>query len=69
MNSINTYVNPDATLIPPHEIQEPDTRLKDYQWRQDEKPTKNEVINGPGNVEEVIDKKTTAQKKRIGIKE
>ena len=65
VNSINTYVNPDATLIPPHEMEEPDTRLKDYRWRQDEKPTKNEVIYGESKVEEVIDKKTTARKKRI----
>ena len=69
VNSINTYVNPDATLIPPHEIEEPDTRLKDYRWRLQEKPTKDEVINGPSNIEEVIDKKTTAQKERITNKE
>ena len=69
VNSINTYVNPDATLIPPHEIEEPDTRLKDYRWRQDEKPTKEEVINHSSDVEEIIDKKTTAQKKRIEDRE
>ena len=65
VNSINTYVNPDANLIPPHEIEEPDTRLKDYRWREDEKPTKDEVINGESKVEEEIDKKTTARKKII----
>ncbi len=44
--TINSYVDPDASLIPPHEIKEPDTRLENYAWREDEKPTKEEVING-----------------------
>ncbi len=69
VNSINTYVNPDATLFPPHEMKEPDTRLKGYRWREDEKPTKEEVINGPSNVETETDQKPTAQKSIIIRKE
>ncbi|MDN5200475.1 OstA-like protein [Fulvivirgaceae bacterium BMA10] len=46
MNSIKTFVNPDASLIPPHEIQAPDTRLKGFKWRAEDRPTKEEVLYG-----------------------
>ncbi|WP_207435703.1 OstA-like protein [Sabulibacter ruber] len=36
--------NPDAKLIPPHELQEPDKRLKGFVWRSDEKPTRAMVL-------------------------
>ncbi|GGK66261.1 hypothetical protein GCM10011405_12780 [Rufibacter glacialis] len=35
---------PDAKLIPPHELEEPDTRLKGFVWRSDEKPTRAQVL-------------------------
>ncbi len=36
--------NPDAVFIPPHEISEPDTRLRGFKWRDKEKPTKKDVL-------------------------
>jgi len=45
VNNITFYTNPDATFIPPHEIEDPDTRLKSFNWRKDEKPSLEEVIN------------------------
>ena len=39
---------PDAVFIPPHEIVEPDTRLRGFKWRDKEKPTRKDVlIRGP----------------------
>jgi len=44
VNDITFYTNPDATFIPPHEIEDPDTRLKSFKWRKDEKPSLEDVI-------------------------
>ncbi|WP_210487228.1 OstA-like protein [Rufibacter aurantiacus] len=35
---------PDAKLIPPHELKDPDKRLKGFIWRSDEKPTRAFVL-------------------------
>ncbi len=41
-----TYINkPDAKFIPPHEILEPETKLKGFKWRIEEKPSKEQVVN------------------------
>lgn len=41
-----SYINkPDAKFIPPHEILEPETRLKGFKWRIEEKPIKEQVVN------------------------
>lgn len=45
INDISFYVEPEGRFIPPHEIQEPETRLKDFSWRIEEKPTKKQVLN------------------------
>ena len=45
VNKIRTYVKPEASLIPPHEITEEDKHLNNFKWRIQEKPTKAEVIN------------------------
>lgn len=40
-----TFINePDAKLIPPHELEEPDTRLRGFIWRADEKPSLQTVL-------------------------
>ncbi len=46
MDRIKTYVKPDATLTPPHELDDADTQLEKFAWRDDERPTKEEVIKG-----------------------
>ncbi len=39
------FINqPDARFIPPHELREPDRRLKGFRWRSSERPTRTSVI-------------------------
>ena len=44
---IHLYTNPEASFIPPHELKIPDKRLKGFIWRDEEKPSKAEVIPVP----------------------
>lgn len=44
VNNLSFYVQPDARFIPPHELQDGDTRLKDFEWRIEEKPLRREVV-------------------------
>ena len=44
LQKITMLVNPDANFIPPHEIKEPDTRLKGFRWRDTERPTRRQVL-------------------------
>lgn len=43
-DNISFYVNPDAKFIPPHELEEPETRLKGFSWRVSEKPKREELL-------------------------
>jgi lipopolysaccharide export system protein LptA len=43
-NIIKALTTPDAVFIPPHEIQEPDKRLKGFMWRIEERPQKKDVL-------------------------
>ncbi len=65
VNRVAFLNKPDAVFIPPHEIVEPDTRLRGFKWREKEKPTRKEVL-----IREVIpiptfrkDKKSNQPKK------
>jgi lipopolysaccharide export system protein LptA len=44
VNNISFYKKPDAKFIPPHEVKEPDTRLKGFIWREEDRPEKEEVV-------------------------
>lgn len=44
LQTISFLTNPDASFIPPHELKEPDRRLKGFKWRIDEKPTKKTIL-------------------------
>jgi lipopolysaccharide export system protein LptA len=44
-DNMSFYVNPEATFIPPHELEEPDTRLKGFIWREDERPSLFDILN------------------------
>ncbi len=44
INNISFYIKPDASFIPPHELEEGDTRLKGFKWRLVEKPNRVDVI-------------------------
>lgn len=41
---ITFITEPDAKLIPPHELEEPEKRLKGFVWRSEEKPSKAFVL-------------------------
>ena len=43
-DNISFYIKPDASFIPPHEIKEPQKKLKDFNWREEEKPEKKEML-------------------------
>jgi lipopolysaccharide export system protein LptA len=44
LKTISFLTNPDASFIPPHELKEPDQRLKGYRWRPTERPTRRMVL-------------------------
>jgi lipopolysaccharide export system protein LptA len=44
VNRVAFLNKPDAVFIPPHEIVEPDTRLRGFKWREKEKPARADVL-------------------------
>ena len=44
VNNLSFYVQPDAQFIPPHELKEEDKVLKGFNWIEDEKPEKKDVV-------------------------
>ncbi|MES2731508.1 MAG: OstA-like protein [Bacteroidota bacterium] len=44
VSKISFITKPDALFIPPHELEEPDKKLKGFQWRIKEKPTEEQVV-------------------------
>lgn len=53
VSNISFIKQPDGNFIPPHEINQENTKLPDFKWREDERPAKKDVIkttpvmNGP----------------------
>lgn len=46
VNNLSFYVKPEASFIPPHELKKEDRRLKGFEWRAGDKPTRDEVVKG-----------------------
>ena len=44
LNKISVLTNPEAKFIPPHELKPDDERLKGFQWRAKERPTRRQVL-------------------------
>jgi lipopolysaccharide export system protein LptA len=44
LNDITFYTNNEGSFIPPHELEEPDTRLSGFQWLEDKKPLFENVV-------------------------
>jgi lipopolysaccharide export system protein LptA len=44
VNNVNSYVKPDASFIPPHEIKDKDRTLKGFTWQIASRPRKRDVI-------------------------
>ncbi len=47
INNVSSYVKPDASFYPPHEVKPDDEKLKGFVWREGEKPTKQDVVKRP----------------------
>ncbi len=44
VNNISFYIMPDASFIPPKELNESDKKLQGFVWREKEKPEKSDVV-------------------------
>jgi lipopolysaccharide export system protein LptA len=49
VNTVNAYVSPDASFIPPLEIKEADRTLKGFTWKADRRPTRDQVVKSSRN--------------------
>jgi len=47
VNNLSFYVKPEANFIPPHELQEDDTQLTGFVWKETLRPVKNDVVKSP----------------------
>jgi lipopolysaccharide export system protein LptA len=44
VNNVNSYVKPDASFSPPHEIKDKDRTLKGFSWRAAQRPKRYDVV-------------------------
>ncbi|AHM63331.1 hypothetical protein D770_25430 [Flammeovirgaceae bacterium 311] len=44
VQQIRFYQQPEAVFVPPHELQEPQTRLQGFIWREEQRPSKDDVL-------------------------
>lgn len=44
IDNFSAYVKPDATFTPPHEIKAENSRLKGFNWREKERPIREDVV-------------------------
>ena len=51
VNNVNSYIKPDASFFPPHEIKDPDRQLKGFSWREAQRPKKSDVVKKPRSTE------------------
>ncbi len=49
VNTVNAYVKPDARFVPPTEIKPDEKMLKGFVWREDQRPSREQVVRRPGN--------------------
>ena len=46
VNNLSFYVKPEASFIPPHELKKEERTLKGFEWRAEDKPTRDQVVKG-----------------------
>lgn len=46
VNNLSFYVKPEAQFIPPHELKKEEKTLKGFEWKEEDKPTRGEVVKG-----------------------
>ena len=54
VDDISFYTNPEASFIPPHEINDETRHLKGFAWLGEKRPTKREVTDPESNIPEEI---------------
>jgi lipopolysaccharide export system protein LptA len=66
VSNISFIKQPDGNFIPPHELEEENTRLTDFKWRIDERPEKKDVVKELPELQETIsvEKKDTEPTKK-----
>lgn len=52
VDNLSFYVKPEADFVPPHEIAEEETRLRGFRWREENRPTRNQVVKSPAPLPE-----------------
>ncbi|HET8861317.1 OstA-like protein [Marivirga sp.] len=56
MNDITFYTAPEGKFIPPHEINEPEKRLKNFNWQIERKPSKMDVLGKYAVMQKILEK-------------
>lgn len=66
IDNFSAYVMPDATFTPPHEIKPENERLKGFNWREKEKPLREDVVKtrSPSPIKKGIPQKGQRQRSR-----
>lgn len=62
VHNLSFYVKPEANFIPPHELKKEDRTLKGFEWKENQKPEKADVVKGARNEPNL---KSEAQKKKL----
>jgi lipopolysaccharide export system protein LptA len=66
VNNLTFYKKPEASVIPPHELKIEDTKLKGFEWRGKEKPSREDVVKP--QVPSISSKKATSVDKKELVK-
>lgn len=53
-SDVSFYIAVESTFIPPHELNEPDTRLKGFNWRESERPVLDEMLHPEKKAQKVM---------------
>ena len=68
VNNLSFYVKPDANFIPPHELKTEDRYLKGFQWRENIKPAKTDVVKPSASKAndkvKITDKRTLSEREK-----
>jgi hypothetical protein len=57
VSDIRFYTNPDGDFVPPHELKEENKKLEGFAWRINERPTKQEILLSPTELEKFMEEK------------
>ena len=66
VQQIRFYQQPDAVFVPPHELQEPETRLAGFRWLDEYRPSKASVISRQPLAAQEVPKATTGAPEGVG---